>query len=54
MQTVAEGVETREQLIELATLKCDEVQGFYFGRPKPMRDIRLGTGTRTGEQAAVA
>lgn len=39
MQTVAEGVESRAQLIELADLGCDEVQGFYFGRAKPMRSI---------------
>ncbi|OYU47399.1 MAG: hypothetical protein CFE31_16630 [Rhizobiales bacterium PAR1] len=54
MRTVAEGVETREQLIELATLKCDEVQGFYFGRPKPMRDIRFGGPKKAVDEAAVA
>jgi len=41
LQTVAEGVESRTQLLELADLGCDEVQGFYFGRPKPMRDVRF-------------
>ncbi|NLY19012.1 MAG: EAL domain-containing protein [Clostridiaceae bacterium] len=30
---IAEGVETREQLIILKKLKCDEVQGFYYSKP---------------------
>jgi diguanylate cyclase (GGDEF)-like protein len=34
-KTVAEGVETREQLVFLAGLGVDEVQGFYFARPMP-------------------
>jgi diguanylate cyclase (GGDEF)-like protein len=51
MQTVAEGVETREQLLALASLQCDEVQGFYFGRPKPMREIRLGRSAGEDEAA---
>ena len=41
MRTVAEGVETHEQLLELAQLQCDEVQGYFFGKPKPMRDLRI-------------
>jgi diguanylate cyclase len=34
---VAEGVETREQLALLAESRCDLVQGFLLGRPKPMK-----------------
>lgn len=33
LRTVAEGVETAEQLEQLRTLGCDAAQGFYFGRP---------------------
>lgn len=33
LKTVAEGVETAEQLGQLRALGCDAVQGFYFGRP---------------------
>ncbi len=36
----AEGVETEEQLLLLAALQCDTVQGFLFGRPKPAEDLR--------------
>ena len=32
-EVVAEGVETEEQLAQLAQLDCDSVQGFYFSRP---------------------
>ena len=33
--TVAEGVETRFQLDFLRDHDCDEVQGYYLGRPLP-------------------
>jgi EAL domain-containing protein (putative c-di-GMP-specific phosphodiesterase class I) len=35
MTTVAEGVETEEQLELLRTLGCDMVQGFHLGAPLP-------------------
>lgn len=34
MEIVIEGVETAEQVAVLATLGCDIVQGFFFGRPE--------------------
>lgn len=33
LQSVAEGVETREQLERLRELECDYIQGYYFAKP---------------------
>jgi ammonium transporter, Amt family len=38
LTTVAEGVETVEQLEALRELGCDRAQGFLFGRPQTARD----------------
>jgi diguanylate cyclase (GGDEF)-like protein/PAS domain S-box-containing protein len=39
IMTNAEGVETLEQLTILTKEGCDQVQGFYFGRPAPAKEI---------------
>ena len=41
MRTTAEGVELVEQLDELRKQGCTEVQGYYFGRPKPANELRI-------------
>ena len=54
MQTVAEGVETAEQLNMLRVVACDQAQGFYLGRPAPAVDIpALIRGLSPGPQLAV-
>ena len=35
LRTIAEGVETAEQLKILRELECGQIQGYYFGRPLP-------------------
>ncbi len=37
--TIAEGVETEEQVIALKALGCDIVQGYYFSKPVPPVDF---------------
>lgn len=39
MKTVAEGVETADQVATALKAGCDEVQGFYFSEPVPARDV---------------
>jgi EAL domain-containing protein (putative c-di-GMP-specific phosphodiesterase class I) len=39
MLTCAEGVETAQQLTFLESEGCDEVQGYYFGRPMTASDF---------------
>jgi diguanylate cyclase (GGDEF)-like protein/PAS domain S-box-containing protein len=39
MQTVAEGVETREQLASLRALGCTQVQGYLLSRPGSLEEV---------------
>jgi diguanylate cyclase (GGDEF)-like protein/PAS domain S-box-containing protein len=39
MSTVAEGVETEDQFLQITAAGCTEVQGFYFGKPKPASEL---------------
>ncbi|HSH58638.1 MAG TPA: EAL domain-containing protein, partial [Acidimicrobiales bacterium] len=55
MRSVAEGVETFEQLVELQALGCDMAQGYYLGRPQPaghldklVSELPLDRSTRDG------
>jgi diguanylate cyclase (GGDEF)-like protein len=39
IKTIAEGVETREQLDRLRDKGCTEVQGYLFSRPRPASEV---------------
>jgi diguanylate cyclase (GGDEF)-like protein/PAS domain S-box-containing protein len=39
--SVAEGVETQEELAFLKTLGCQEIQGFYFSKPLPLEELKI-------------
>ncbi len=40
LETIAEGVETREQYDFLKKIQCDNIQGFLLGRPMPEEEFR--------------
>ena len=39
LKVVAEGVESKEQMLILRELKCDYLQGYYFSKPVPPADL---------------
>ena len=53
MKTVAEGVETKEQLAFLRTCDCNKIQGYLFARPMPEEDyLALCMVHKTAEEPA--
>jgi diguanylate cyclase (GGDEF)-like protein/PAS domain S-box-containing protein len=52
--TIAEGVETKEQLISLTAEGCTEFQGFLYSRPQPATDMRRMLALRGPQAEAVA
>lgn len=41
LSVVAEGVETQEQLERLRAIGCDFAQGYYIGKPMPVKDFEV-------------
>jgi EAL domain-containing protein (putative c-di-GMP-specific phosphodiesterase class I) len=39
LKTIAEGVETGQQLAMFKQKVCDEVQGYYFSKPVPAAEF---------------
>jgi diguanylate cyclase (GGDEF)-like protein len=55
MKTVAEGVETPEQLQKLRLVKCDQAQGYLFSRPVPASEVpSVIAGLRTSPSSAIS
>lgn len=48
MEVVAEGVEDRDALAFLKTIKCDLAQGYYFAKPMPHEQIKSWLENFTG------
>jgi len=44
LQTVAESVESEEQLTALRAAACDQAQGFLLARPRPADDLEWNAG----------
>lgn len=39
VEVVAEGIEEKEQVEYLKAISCDFAQGYYFGKPKPFKEM---------------
>ena len=39
IKTLSEGVETLEQVEFLTSIGCGKLQGYYYGKPQPLRDM---------------
>lgn len=40
LEMIAGGVETQEQQVLLAQMGCHRYQGYYFGRPQPLVQLK--------------
>lgn len=49
IESIAEGVETDQQLMFLEKEGCSQVQGFYFGKPMPASEVLVLIGSEFSE-----
>jgi EAL domain-containing protein (putative c-di-GMP-specific phosphodiesterase class I) len=49
--TVAEGVESRNQLVLVKAAGCTHAQGYLFGRPRPATELTLGVSAAASRTA---
>lgn len=49
LQTIAEGVETLQQLDVLRTQGCDEIQGYYYSKPCPANEFQAFAAHHNGK-----
>jgi predicted signal transduction protein with EAL and GGDEF domain len=54
METVAEGVETEDQLARVGIEGCSEAQGYLFGRPMPAREVLRFLGVEPQEVSSLS
>ena len=53
LATIAEGVETAEELAMVRELGCSRVQGYFYGRPLPVDEARaVAVRSRSASRAA--
>jgi len=54
METVAEGVETEDQLVRVGIEGCSEAQGYLFGHPMPAREVLRFLGVEPPEVSSLS
>jgi diguanylate cyclase (GGDEF)-like protein len=52
ISTTAEGVETEDQYLRVLAAGCTEIQGYYFGEPKPVAELVFNYEGSEADQAA--